>query len=406
EYPETYLLASTIYATSNNVVNLKQNLNYIRNNYSKWQIPLFWSVVILSTNANYQTIVDITQPYVLDNVKPDISIQNIYIGALLASKQLDIANNYLNNQAKINDTPNVELNLGIIAAINKDYVKAIKYLSPLQLSNTAFNNLINIYLGLLADYKMQYHDAVNYYGKVTNNLYLDNIANTMMVHDYTRLKDQAKVEGILDKIVQDKNLTGVDSILFKAHSYISAYDNDSAYKLLKTNFKLYNKNPDYIYLYASILAVTHHTKEAINMYNYYIKLVPKSEYGYNDLAYVYIEQTSQYKFALKYAKKAASINITDYNVMDTLGWVYYKMGDYVKAYPLINSSYQTMQTEDGAKHLKAVLNALNKPRLADTIIVTNKDLINIQVNKMMADKMLGLLILLQYGVVGIGLGFE
>ncbi len=203
---------------------------------------------------------------------------------------------------------------------------------------------------------------------------------------------------MLNKLAQDKNLQGVDVILFKAQYYISVSDYNSAYLLLKDNYRFNKDNKKFIYSYAAAEGLSHKTNEVIKLYNIYIKMDPKSAYGYNDLAYIYADQTKNYKQALKYAKKAASIDITDENILDTLGFVYYKMGDYNNAYAYINSSYQISHSVDSAKHLKNVLIALKKPDLANKVIILDKDNFNSEMKILLVDKMLNLLMLLQYGV--------
>ncbi|MFN8770058.1 MAG: tetratricopeptide repeat protein [Neisseriaceae bacterium] len=399
KYPESFLLASTLYATTNSEDKLIQTLAMVNNNFKGWQIPLFWSVGILSANENYGTIINIVNPYIVNNPNPNLNIQNIYIGALINGNQKDKAFNYLNNQAKVNDSPNVELNFGILFAINKDYTNAISHFTKAKMDNQVFNNVINLLVGLMYDTQRNYQYAIKHYELISNNEYIENIANVMLVNDYSKLHNNAKIDGLLTKIINDKKLTGIDAILFKASSYMNIGDYRRAYYILNRNYNEYKTSKEYVYLFASILALQHKTIKAINLYKYYIKLDPKLYYGYNDLAYIYAEQTKDYKSALKFAKQAAKINISDYNVLDTLGWVYYKMGDYATAYPLINSSYQAYKTEDSAKHLKAVLIALNKPELANKVIIVNKEDTNMQLTKMLADKVLGILMLIQYGLI-------
>jgi tetratricopeptide (TPR) repeat protein len=399
EYPESYLFAAMCYATTDNVNELQEALNTTSKQYQEWQIPLYWSVGILSNNGNYATIIYIVKQMLDKNVMLDKNLQNIYIAALINNKQTNIAQNYLLDQLKNQHSNNTLLNLGIIAARQKNYDEAVKYFSQVDVNNIAINNILYLLIALIYDYKQQPNLAVSYYTKISGNIYLENIANTLLANGYFTLHDSIKLNNVLNKLAQDKNLQGVDVILFKAQYYISVSDYNSAYLLLKDNYRFNKDNKKFIYSYAASAAgLSHKTNEVIKLYNIYIKMDPKSAYGYNDLAYIYADQTKNYKQALKYAKKAASIDITDENILDTLGFVYYKMGDYNNAYAYINNSYQISHSVDSEKHLKNVLISLKKPDLANKVIILDKDNFNSEMKILLVDKMLNLLMLLQYGV--------
>lgn len=397
--PEAYLLASVCYSITNNSKELKDNLAYINKTYHSWQIPLFWGASILSNNNNYTTIIKVVKPMVNDVTITEPSIQNIYIAALLNSDQEDTAKLYLLNQLKLEKTNNSLLNLGLIYAREKNYNEALKYLTQVNTDNPTINNMIKMLVGLIYDTQSDYINATAYYSKISGNLYLENVANILAVYDYNELHDNIKLESTLSQIITDKNLSGVDAILFKAKYYISLSDYNTAYTILQSSYKQYSSNIDYLYAYASAAALSNHMREAISLYKIYIKKAPKLAYGYNDLAYIYAENTHDYRLALKYATKAATISINDESILDTIGYIYYKKGDYLTAYAYISSSYQMGQSPDVAKHLKEVLIKLNKPELASQIIVVDKNKLNQDLKALLLDKMLNLLMLLQYGVL-------
>ncbi|MFN7095161.1 MAG: tetratricopeptide repeat protein, partial [Burkholderiales bacterium] len=128
-----------------------------------------------------------------------------------------------------------------------------------------------------------------------------------------------------------------------------------------------------------------------------LRAAPNEAMGYNDLAYVYAEQAHNYKLAKKYADKAFRLAPHDANVLDTLGWVYYKLGKYQQAYTYIKDSYQANPSAEGAAHLKAVYLALNKPELAKQVAVEAKSYLHPQVELHLLHKSLALLMDLQYG---------
>ena len=140
-----------------------------------------------------------------------------------------------------------------------------------------------------------------------------------------------------------------------------------------------------------------YTKQAIELYKKYIQQNPKQAYGYNDLAYIYADQTTDYKQAKKYAEEAYKMTPADPNVLDTLGWVYYKLGDYTKALPYIKTSYQVNYDPESARHLVAVYQALNRPDLAKSIVITDKANLQKQLKLHLIERSVSLLSYIQFG---------
>ena len=72
-------------------------------------------------------------------------------------------------------------------------------------------------------------------------------------------------------------------------------------------------------------------KEALNEYQQVMTLAPDSAIGYNQLAYYYAERGRNLDQALTLALKAVELAEKSGDVIDTLGWVYLKRGDYSEA---------------------------------------------------------------------------
>lgn len=75
--------------------------------------------------------------------------------------------------------------------------------------------------------------------------------------------------------------------------------------------------------------------EAAMEYDNAVKILPVSALfsvpAYNNLAYIYAEKQQNLDKALLYAQRAKQLVLTNSDVSDTLGWIYYKKGDYDKA---------------------------------------------------------------------------
>ncbi|MBI2399945.1 MAG: tetratricopeptide repeat protein, partial [Deltaproteobacteria bacterium] len=71
--------------------------------------------------------------------------------------------------------------------------------------------------------------------------------------------------------------------------------------------------------------------KAADEYRRVIAESPESAIPYNRLARLLFEKKNDMEAALKYAIKGSSINPEDYEMKDTLGLIYFRMGQYEKA---------------------------------------------------------------------------
>jgi len=72
-------------------------------------------------------------------------------------------------------------------------------------------------------------------------------------------------------------------------------------------------------------------KEALREYQQVMILAPGSAIGYNQLAYYYAERGRHLNEALTFALKAVELAPKSGDIIDTLGWVYFKRGNYSEA---------------------------------------------------------------------------
>ncbi|MEP6662518.1 MAG: tetratricopeptide repeat protein, partial [Verrucomicrobiota bacterium] len=78
--------------------------------------------------------------------------------------------------------------------------------------------------------------------------------------------------------------------------------------------------------------------ESRDAYEKLILLNPNSSQALNNLAYLYSEHFSQLDKALEMAQRARRVAPNDANTADTLGWIFYRMGDYAQAIALLEEA--------------------------------------------------------------------
>lgn len=399
-YPEANLVASINYATADDMVNLTNRLDLTQKKFPNWDVPVIWSASILLHTGSESEVISILNNNLKNNPEPSSILQNMYTGALLKSGQLPKAQDYtaLSIQNNLNKN-NALINMGIIKAMQNDYNSALTDFTAVDLADRIQSSVVKLAAASIYDYQGNRQQAIKYYQEVANlNQYLTTPADLMILSDYAAMGNKLKTDQMLYDFAKNEKLDAKKTILLKAGFYIDMNWYGDAYKLLDANYAAYSGDKDYVYTYASMAAMTQNTKHAIKLYKKYIKMDSGNAMGYNDLAFIYADQTRDYKQAYIYASKAFQLNPTDPNILDTYGWVYYRLANYPLALKYVKASVDKSYNPDSAEHLKAIYMALKQPEQAAKVIIVNKKDIQANIKRQLLDKAIGLLIYIQFGI--------
>ena len=104
---------------------------------------------------------------------------------------------------------------------------------------------------------------------------------------------------------------------------------------------LYEKNKDFDAMEASL-------KKAIS-------LKPDYAIAYNALGYSYADRNVKLDDAKKYIEIALSIEPQNHYILDSMGWVHFRLGNYDIAYEFITKAYSIQEDPEIAAHLGEVL---------------------------------------------------
>ncbi len=82
---------------------------------------------------------------------------------------------------------------------------------------------------------------------------------------------------------------------------------------------------------------------------------PKNVGALNALGYGFTEYTDRYQEAYELIKKALTLSPNDYYILDSMGWVLYKMGNYAEAIAYLRKAQAQQDDPEIAAHLGEVL---------------------------------------------------
>ena len=129
----------------------------------------------------------------------------------------------------------------------------------------------------------------------------------------------------------EKDPAHTNSNIYLFDQYMKSGRTDDSFKVVDDLIK---KNPQDASAYAakgSVLQGQGKLEEAKRNYEQALKLNPNFEGAANNLAYLLTEQGTDLTSALGYAQTARQRQPESPNFADTLGWVYYKRGNYILA---------------------------------------------------------------------------
>jgi tetratricopeptide (TPR) repeat protein len=86
-----------------------------------------------------------------------------------------------------------------------------------------------------------------------------------------------------------------------------------------------------------------------------IKLKPDHAQAYNALGYTLADRTDRYVEAKQYIEKALALAPEDPFILDSMGWVYFRMGDHQEGLTYLERAYKTRADPEIAAHLGELL---------------------------------------------------
>lgn len=333
------------------------NPDEIRHTYQKSRI--------LQATGNEQDALDMFA----DMVKryPENRQLRLRYASLLVLKDLDAA------EAQYQELHNLEaddhdalLALALVQQRNENSSKA----------NISFKKLI----------LMGQHVPEAYYGlgelAESNGLYTEALENYAQVTEGTRrlraINASAKI------IAKEQDLSAANQylnnqslelntneklqiILTKAELFHDSGDYKKTEQIYTQGIEASPNNSTLLYARALLYADTNQMAKAEQDLLKVIELKPESPAALNALGYSLADKTTRYTEARDYIRRAYAINSTDPAILDSMGWVEYKLGNLLEAKKYLEKAMSLVVDDEIASHLGEVLWKLGETNQAKKI---------------------------------------
>jgi len=216
------------------------------------------------------------------------------------------------------------------------------------------------YLARIADYREQYARAVHLYREVqsgTNTIFSQRRASALLAH---RLDDEEGAFKLLDDFAEASPNNAVEVVALKAQLLISLDRFDEGLELYEKAITYRPDNQNLSLGRAELLLQVGRLDEAIAEYRAAVKRWPDSSMAINALGYTLADRTDRYEEAEKLIRKALAMNPKSPAIIDSLGWVLYKLGQHEDGLAELQRAYESMEDAEVASHLVEVLAELER----------------------------------------------
>jgi tetratricopeptide (TPR) repeat protein len=140
----------------------------------------------------------------------------------------------------------------------------------------------------------------------------------------------------------------------------TAKQNQEAMTLMEAAVKRYSKNPELLYDYALMAESQKKLAEMESTLRLVIELAPDNQHAYNALGYSYADRNIRLDEALILIERALHIAPDDPFILDSFGWVKYRLAKLDEAENALRRAYQLRPDPEIAIHLGEVLWAAGK----------------------------------------------
>ena len=291
---------------------------------------------------------------VLDKSPDNKAIRLSYARLLVDAKQLVKARKEFEILAEsAPKNANILYALGILALQSDDLKSAEKYFE--QVKDSGRRGLeSSYYLGQISESNENYDAAILHYSLVTRGEY----AFSSQIRIARLLAKQGKVSQALTKLNSlsvrgDTQLVKV--VLAQGEILRGEKRFSDAMKIYNQALKRLPGNTDLLYARALMAERVGRIDILMEDLKTILKTEPENAHALNALGYTLADRTGKYKEALSYIKRALKLLPDDAAIIDSMGWIQYRLGNNKEALKYLTRAYDLNDDAEIAAHLGEVL---------------------------------------------------
>ena len=223
------------------------------------------------------------------------------------------------------------------------------------------------YLGQIAEKNNFAEEAMDWYDQVASGeFYLNARLRTSALMAKQGLVDEAlnKLRSIRTSSQQD----AMQLYLMEGDIYLEAGDPQKSYDIYEKALKDTPENTSLLYAHAIAAEKLNRLEIAERNLREVLRIDPNNVQALNALGYTLADRTNRYSEALGYIQRALTLAPKDAAILDSMGWVHYRLGNHKEAITYLRQALELTQDSEVAAHLGEVLWTVGNKDEATTVL--------------------------------------
>jgi tetratricopeptide (TPR) repeat protein len=264
------------------------------------------------------------------------------------------------------NNPDMALAVGLLSMQLQDYDIAETHLNKAISLNHKEPDTVRFYLGQLNEERKRYDKAEEQYRSIApgEQYFAAQIKVATMLAKQNRLQEgREHLRGVKSDDQQQKT----QLILADANLLREAKAYEESFKILNDALEHDADSPDLLYDHAMAAEKISKLDVLEKDLRKLIEIKPDHAHAYNALGYTLADRTTRYAEAQELIKKALEYAPDDPFIVDSLGWVQYKMGNLDESVTTLQKAFDARPDPEIAAHLGEALWAKGKKNEASKI---------------------------------------
>ena len=330
-----------------------------------WELAALLEAQLLQQRSNALALQHLTS--FLERYPKAKEVRLAYARVLVAERKYNEARAEFQTLSKdFPDNVDVIFAVGVLSLQLQDYAPAEANFKRLLALPYRDKDAVRMYLGQIAEDQKQYPDALHWYEEVEGGeQYLQAQMRYALVLNKLGKLDAARAH--LRQVAASSDQARVQLLLTEAQMLRDANRPIEAFDLIGGALQSTPDQPDLLYDYAMLAEKLQRMDLLETNLRKLISLQPDHAHAYNALGFSLADRNERLPEAQGLIEKALQLSPDDPFIIDSMGWVLYRMGQSKEALEYLRKAYRARADPEIAAHLGEVLWAAGEHREAEKI---------------------------------------
>ncbi|MDH5302034.1 MAG: tetratricopeptide repeat protein [Gammaproteobacteria bacterium] len=351
--PEALYVAASLHLGLDQKEQALERVNQVVKISPDWEEGALLRLRVLFTLHRKEEAITLTRKY-LEQHRDKQSVRLAYARALVENNQYaDARSQYELLLVKLPESEEVLYSLAMLSLQFKDYNEAEGYLQQLEKTGKR-EDQVKYYLGQIAEQRGDDEKAMDWYSSVgEGEFYLDAQLRLGMVLAKAKSLEEAieHLHGIPVSNADEKRMR----ILFEGDLLRRYSEFKQASRVYEVGLKEFPDDIDLLYGHALVDERMGRVNDSIATMRKILVRQPDNVAALNALGYTLIDRTKDLVEGRELLEKAYAKEPNDPAIIDSMGWLYYRLGDYNKSLEMLAKANSMVEDAEVMAHYGEVL---------------------------------------------------